>query len=324
MLAIGNPLGLNFTVTAGIVSAKGRTVRGLLPSQYAISDFIQTDAAINPGNSGGPLVNIRGEVIGVNSAIASTTGYYSGYGFAIPITLAQDVMRDLIAYGRVKRAALGVSIQDVDAEDARAAGLSDIHGVKVGGYSGEDSPSRKAGIEPGDVIVSIDNRPVDRVSTLQRIVRSHKPNDVVSVGVVRFGAKKSFSVKLLEVLDDDVVASNERGGRGGAVPEAVSYDKLGIAVAPVPAELSQRSTLSEQFKRGLMVTDVNTSGPSYKKLIEDRDIILEVINPAPRVTVTSQGELERALGKVKSGDYVTLLVYNLDGQQTRVESVRVQ
>jgi len=195
--------------------------------------------------------------------------------------------------------------------------------VKVGGYSGDDSPSRKAGIEPGDVIVSIDNRPVDRVSTLQRIVRSHKPNDVVSVGVVRFGAKKSFSVKLLEVLDDDVVASNERG-RGGVTAEAVSYDKLGVAVAPVPAELSQRSTLNEQFKRGLLVTDVNVNGPAYKKLIEDRDIILEVINPSPRVTVTSQGELERALGRVKSGDYVTLLVYNLDGQQTRVESVRVQ
>ena len=323
VLAIGNPLGLDFTVTAGIVSAKGRTVRGLLPSQYAISDFIQTDAAINPGNSGGPLVNIRGEVIGVNSAIASTTGYYSGYGFAIPITLAKDVMRDLIAYGRVKRAALGVSIQDVDAEDARAAGLSEIHGVKVGGYSGEDSPSRKAGIEPGDVIVSIDNRPVDRVSTLQRIVRSHKPNDVVSVGVVRFGAKKAFNVKLLEVQDDDVVASNDRG-RGSASPEGVSYDKLGIAVAPVPSELTQRSAQSEQFKRGLLVTDVNAGGPAYKKLIEERDIILEVINPAPRVTVTSQGELERALGKVKSGEYVTLLVYNLDGAQTRVESVRVQ
>jgi serine protease Do len=232
-------------------------------------------------------------------------------------------MRDLIAYGRVKRAALGVSIQDVDAEDARAAGLAEIHGVKVGGYSGEDSPSRKAGIEPGDVIVSIDSRPVDRVSTLQRIVRSHKPNDVVSVGVVRFGAKKSFNVKLLEVQDDDVVASTERA-RGNTSAEGVSYDKLGIAVAPVPSELSQRSAQSEQFKRGLLVTDVSTAGPAYKKLIEERDIILEVINPAPRMIVTSQGELERALGKVKTGDYVTLLVYNLDGGQTRVESMRVQ
>ena len=140
---------------------------------------------------------------------------------------------------------------------------------------------------------------------------------------MRFGAKKAFNVKLLEVQDDDVVASNG-GARGGAVPEPVSYDKLGIAVSPVPSELSQRSTLREQFRRGLLVTDVNTGGPSYKKLIEERDIILEVINPAPRVAVTSQGELERALGRVKTGDYVTLLVYNLDGQQTRVESVRVQ
>ena len=107
-------------------------------------------------------------------------------------------------------------------------------------------------------------------------------------------------------------------------PEAVSYDKLGIAVAPVPSELAQRSAESEQFKKGLLVTDVNSAGPAYKKLIEERDIILEVLNPAPRMVVTSQGELERALGKVKSGDYATLLVYNLDQGQTRVESLRVQ
>ena len=124
VLAIGNPLGLDFTVTAGIVSAKGRggpSLGNLLGSSYAITDFIQTDAAINPGNSGGPLVNIRGEVIGINSAIASSTGYYAGYGFAIPITLAQQVMKDLIAHGRVRRAVLGVAIEDVSAEEAQAA-----------------------------------------------------------------------------------------------------------------------------------------------------------------------------------------------------------
>src|SRR5688500_14916106 len=132
VLAIGNPLGLDFTVTAGIVSARGRAVRGLQPqNQYAISDFIQTDAAINRGNSGGPLVNIRGELIGVNSAIASQTGFYSGYGFAIPVTLAKNVMEDLIAHGRVRRAVIGVSIGEIDAEDARAAGLGQIAGVKV-------------------------------------------------------------------------------------------------------------------------------------------------------------------------------------------------
>ena len=322
VLAIGNPLGLDFTVTAGIVSAKGRAVRGLLPSQYAISDFIQTDAAINPGNSGGPLVNSRGEVIGINSAIASTTGYYSGYGFAIPITLAKDVMQDLIKFGKVRRAALGVSIQDVNAEDARAAGLSTIAGVKVGGFSGDESPSRKAGIEPGDVIVAVDGHAVDRVSTLQRLVRAAGPGQTVNVGVVRFGAKKSFPVKLIAVQDEEAVAARTAGNR--AAPEAVNFDKIGVAVAPVPAELAQRSQLGDQFRRGLLVTDVSIGGPAYKKLIEERDIIVEILNPAPRRAVTSQSELEKTISALKSGQYVTVLVYNLDGQATRVESLRVQ
>jgi serine protease Do len=145
VLAIGNPLGLDFTVTAGIVSAKGRggaELQGLSRDAYSITDFIQTDAAINPGNSGGPLVNNRGEVIGVNSAIASQTGFYSGYGFAIPITLAKQVMDDIVEHGRVRRAVIGVSIGPVDAEDAQVAGLKEIAGVKVGGYSGADSPAR--------------------------------------------------------------------------------------------------------------------------------------------------------------------------------------
>ncbi|HYD54133.1 MAG TPA: trypsin-like peptidase domain-containing protein, partial [Gemmatimonadaceae bacterium] len=152
VLAIGNPLGLDFTVTAGIVSAKGRggqSLSSLLGTQYAITDFIQTDAAINPGNSGGPLVNIRGEVIGINSAIASSTGYYAGYGFAIPITLAQQVMKDLIAHGRVRRAVLGVGIDDVKPDEAQAAGLKEIRGVMVKSYSGDNSPARAAGIELG-------------------------------------------------------------------------------------------------------------------------------------------------------------------------------
>src|SRR5437870_6375400 len=120
VLAIGNPLGeaFTFTVTAGIVSAKGRGLQGLNSSQYAIQDFIQTDAAIHPGNSGGPLVNVRGEVIGINSAIASSTGYYAGYGFAIPVSLAKQVMEDLIQYGKVRRAVLGININEVEPNDA--------------------------------------------------------------------------------------------------------------------------------------------------------------------------------------------------------------
>src|SRR5881396_2505807 len=156
-LAIGNPRGeaFTFTVTAGIVSAKGRLLSGLNSSRYAIQDFIQTDAAINPGNSGGPLVNVRGEVIGINAAIASETGYYNGYGFAIPINLARTVMTQLIATGHVDRAVIGVQIRAITPEDAEYAGLSEICGVVVNEFNPpDDSPAKRAGVLEGDIIVS--------------------------------------------------------------------------------------------------------------------------------------------------------------------------
>src|SRR5205814_9993398 len=139
-LAIGNPLGeaFSFTVTAGIVSAKGRLLPGLQQTRYAIQDFIQTDAAINPGNSGGPLVNIRGQVIGINSAIASETGYYAGYGFAIPINLARTVMTQLISTGHVERAVLGISVLPVRPEDAEDVKLPDIKGAVIQGFTDDN------------------------------------------------------------------------------------------------------------------------------------------------------------------------------------------
>src|SRR6267154_618561 len=169
VLAIGNPLGaaFTFTVTAGIVSAKGRLLADLNSSRYAIQDFIQTDAAINPGNSGGPLVNVRGEVIGINSAIASETGYYAGYGFAIPINLARTVMTQLIATGHVERAVMGISIKDAEQEDAQAVGLAAIKGVVVRDYTGDDSPAKRAGVQPGGVIVAVDGQAVVSVPQLQ-------------------------------------------------------------------------------------------------------------------------------------------------------------
>ena len=205
VVAVGNPLGLDFTVTAGIVSAKGRSrtdLRGLLPGSYSITDFLQTDAAINPGNSDGPLINTRGEVIGINSAIASQTGFYSGYGFAIPISLARSVMEDLIKHGRVRAPVLGVAIDEVAPADAQVAGLPRIAGVLVRGFSpATGSPAEQAGLEAGDVIVAADGRPVDRVSTLQRIVRGHEPGETVAIDVMRYGQRKSFHVKLTERPD---------------------------------------------------------------------------------------------------------------------------
>ncbi|HMG17639.1 MAG TPA: trypsin-like peptidase domain-containing protein, partial [Gemmatimonadales bacterium] len=212
VLAIGNPLGeaFTFTVTAGIVSAKGRLLSGLNQSRYAIQDFIQTDAAINPGNSGGPLVNVRGEVIGINSAIASETGLYSGYGFAIPINLARTVMTQLIATGHVERAVMGVSIKDATQEDAEAVGLSTIRGVVVRDYTSDDSPARRSGIQQGDVIVAVEGQPVQSVPQLQQRVGFKKPGDVVRVTFVRSkGQQQTVSVRLAAPPGDaDVARAN--------------------------------------------------------------------------------------------------------------------
>ena len=209
VLAVGNPLGLDFTVTSGIVSAKGRSVP-VNQDQYAISDFIQTDAAINPGNSGGPLVNIRGEVIGINSAIASPTGVNAGYGFAIPISLARDVMDDLVQYGEVRRAVLGLRLADVDAEIAGRAGLRTIAGAFVAGFPEGESPARTAGLQAGDVIVAVGGRPVDRVATLQRVVRALGPGAVAEVGFVRAGTQRTVRVRLAAAPREDHVAAMEQ------------------------------------------------------------------------------------------------------------------
>lgn len=324
VLAIGNPLGLDFTVTAGIISAKGRSreLRALMPGAYAIQDYIQTDAAINPGNSGGPLVNIRGEVIGINSAIASQTGFYSGYGFAIPITLAKTVMSDIIQYGRVRRAILGVSIQDLRPEDAQAAGLKEIRGALVGGSTpGQESPAAKAGIEAGDVIITINGTPIDRVAQLQRLIRSQAPGDVVTVDVMRFGTKKSFKVKLIEAPSDEQLASASKDDSEDDSTKPASYDKLGISVEQLTTEKASRAEIPEN-QRGLAVVDVDAAGPAYRLMSPGRDIIVRVLSPSQKA-IPTVADLNTALSKVKDGDVVSLLVYDAQVKATRVVNLRV-
>ncbi|HUF27950.1 MAG TPA: trypsin-like peptidase domain-containing protein [Gemmatimonadaceae bacterium] len=306
VLAIGNPLGLDFTVTAGIVSAKGRSIRGLLPPRYAITDYIQTDAAINPGNSGGPLVNIRGEVIGINSAIASQTGFNAGYGFAIPVTLAKQVMDELIEYGRVRPPILGVSIDEVDAVDARAAGLEEVRGVKVHGYGTAGSPAERAGIVAGDIIISAAGRSVDRVSTLQRIVRGHKPGETVPIEVMRFGKKMTFQVRLGELEPEPAVATTRGRTPAGVAPEPVRYEKLGLTAEALPTQLLQQVQRTAE-QGGVLVTNVSATGPAYGRL-QARDIIVEVVNPGPRRPIRTVADLERVMSSLKSGDYVTLMI----------------
>jgi serine protease Do len=335
VLAIGNPLTLDFTVTAGIVSAKGRKATGLLnpngQNPYAITDYIQTDAAINPGNSGGPLLNIRGEVIGINSAIASGTGRYEGYGFAIPITLAKQVMDDLVKFGKVRRAVVGVVLGEVSPADAKAARLTQVGGALVGDFNPpKDSPAEKAGIMIGDVIVSADGKAVDQVSTLQRIIRGHKPGDVVDLEVVRYGEKKEYKVKLGEPPTDTKVAADDEENSAPVRPTGStgrSNDKLGVTVAAIPQEFLQESRLQQQYRSGLFVTAVSGRGPAFRSLFQN-DIILKEMAPAQRDIHTAE-DLSAAVSTLKAGDVVQFKVCaNPDPRtgscQTRIVSIQIQ
>jgi serine protease Do len=314
VVAIGNPLGLEFTVTAGIVSAKGRSQLNLPNSQrYSIQDFIQTDAAINPGNSGGPLVNIRGEVIGINSAIASQTGFNAGYGFAIPITLAKIVMDDLIQHGRVRRAVLGISIEEVGPADARAAGLSEIRGVLIAGFDPSESasPAARAGMEPGDIIIGAAGQRVNRLSELQRIIRGFKPGDVVDIEAMRFRERKSFRVRLAEPPRpaEEQIATTERPDAAPVRSDARNNERLGISVSPVPQELITARRVGDEYRSGLLVTDVSARGPAYRELFANRDIIVRTLNPV-RKNIRSIADLEQVVSSLKPGDVLSLLVWD--------------
>lgn len=298
VLAIGNPLGFTFTVTAGIVSGKGRLLQGLINSNYAIQDFIQTDAAINPGNSGGPLVNIDGEVIGVNSALASSTGFYAGYGFAIPINLARRVTEMLVNDGRVTRSLLGIQIQDATPEDAEFVGLDSIYGVTLQAFSGEGSPAERAGLELGDVIVELDGRHVSYTAQLQQIVGFKQPGEVVDVTVHRRGGvRRTYRVGLIEQdLSPDMVAAVDKR------PENELVDPTGTGLGAVFRDLP-RNLLARlgDDAAGPEVMQVDPVGPSAGRLRRD-DIVTHVGNRRVR----SIEDLQSALSQAAPGTIVEL------------------
>src|SRR3989449_1378068 len=331
VLAIGNPLGeaFTFTVTAGSVGGKGRLLAGLNQSRYAIQDFIQTDAAINPGNSGGPLVNVRGEVIGINSAIASETGFYAGYGFAIPINLARTVMTQLISTGHVERAVIGVQIRPITPEDAEDAKLPEIRGVVVNEFNPpDDSPAKRAGIQQGDVIVAVDGQSIESVPQLQQRVGFKKPGEVVQVTVVRKGGvRKTIPVRLTaapatqpeEMSSSDDAASSR---------ESAPMDKtLGISVEPLSQENVRDQDLRQVMRAGggLIVSQVSPDGPAYQRLFDaSQGVYPDIILKVNGVQTGSRAELRQALAGVKHGDIVTLTVLSStpDGWQQRVVRVR--
>ncbi len=311
VLAIGSPglggLGgpLETTVTAGIVSAKGRNIRILSQqNQLAIEDFIQTDAVINRGNSGGPLVNAAGEVIGINTAIASTTGTYQGYGFAVPIELARDVIDDLIEFGEVRRALIGVGINNVNAADAKFYGLDRVAGAKVGSFSFENSPARLAGIEIGDVIVGVEGEPIQGVSDLQRKIRAYDPGETVTLDVVRRSTKKHESVRVKLIAADEMPGAETAAGSGRRERGAFD-DPLGIEISEID-RAERRQYDIPPATEGVVITDVDPRGPLGRQMgsLAEGAVIVDVNGRK----IESIEDYERAVADLGPGDVASLIV----------------
>ena len=259
VMAIGNPLGLNSTVTAGIVSAKGRNIN-ILRERFAIESFIQTDAAINPGNSGGALVNLNGGLVGINTAIASPTGSYSGYGFAVPANIVNKVVEDLLEFGTVQRGVLGIMIRDVSANLAKEKDLALNKGIFVDSLL-NNSAAGEAGIRPGDVILKVDDNQVNRTPELQEMIARKRPGDVVTIAVDRSGKEKIFAVTLNSPSGRKAVAKQEFRDLNellGAELESLSRNQAneldldgGVKVAKIfPGKLSR----STNMKAGFIIT----------------------------------------------------------------------
>ena len=287
VLAIGNPFGLNQTVTSGIVSAVGRANVGITDYE----DFIQTDAAINPGNSGGALVNIRGELIGINTAIFSTSGGYQGVGFAIPSDLAKGVMDSLIKSGKVVRGWLGVSIQPVTPENAKQFGLKEEKGAIVGDVA-TDGPAEKAGIHRGDVIIEYNGKEVTDPTALRNMVAGTSPQQTVAIKILREG-----KLKTVNSVIGELPVSLQKIAKG--------YDNLlkGIQVEDITAEMKKRLNMPKRMV-GVIITDVAAGSPA-ESIYGQYDVILEI----NKKKIGSLKDYENVVSKIKSGDDILLLIF---------------
>lgn len=315
VLAIGNPLQLNSTVTAGIVSALGRNIN-IDGNSYAINNFIQTDAAINPGNSGGPLVDINGSVIGINSAIKSQSGYYQGYGFAIPINLARNVATELIKSGKISRGYIGVSIKDVDMKEARGLGLDKAQGVLVQdvlkGGAGAD-----AGLKVGDVILSVDGKNVNAANELQTIIGQKRPGETAALKVFRDGKSMDMTVTLKARDENQNAASNTTPKEESNKSESSSksFEKTGFGVADLTGAQKQKFDVDG----GAYVTSVKRFSESFDRGLREGLVIVE----ADKNKISSVDDLDSIIKKKSAGDILVLKVKTAEGQ-VRLVAIEIQ
>jgi len=273
VLAVGNPFNLNSTVTAGIVSAKSRSI-GIISGQLPLESFIQTDAAVNPGNSGGALVNANGDLVGINAAIASRTGSYSGYSFAVPASIARKVVDDLKQYGEVQRAMLGVEIKNIDDNLAKEEHLGKIEGVYVGKTT-EEGAARQAGIKTGDVITAINGNQVNTVAQLQEQIAKYRPGDKISITAKRDGVSKQFSVVLRNTKGDTSIVKE-------------SFSVLGADFGPITAKDRERLKIDE----GIQVLNLT------KGKLKDAGVKIGfIITDINKIAVSSVEDIKRALSQ---------------------------
>jgi serine protease Do len=307
VIAVGNPLGLNSTVTSGIVSAIGRGALGLNRDRYAVENFIQTDAAINPGNSGGGLFNLRGSLIGINSAIATRTGGYMGYGFAIPANLMKAVALDIIEDGKVDRGYIGISLRPVDEVSAKSLKLEKVIGALVDDIL-KDSPAEKAGIEPGDVILELDGKPVNSSNDLQSLVAQRRAGDKVNLKIWRDGKSITKSVTLKK-RDDDKMASNDEGVTGSAntVEDnsngTESFKDLGFTINP----LSEKNKTELEVEKGVFVSKVEPYSVAGQRGLSSGIAIVK----ADKQEINKTGQIKKLL-KDRQGEVVILQIKTKD------------
>jgi serine protease Do len=304
VLALGSPLGLDFTVTAGIVSAKSRSI-GIIESDKgeALEGFIQTDAAINPGNSGGPLVDLLGQVVGINSAIQSPTGYFAGAGFAIPIDLARKVADDLIKYGVVHRPRLGVLVGPVREADAEVYRLPSVAGAQITSVE-QGSPADKAGLKMGDVVISLDGQAVRNNTDFMVNLAEKHPGEEVNLGVIRYGKRVDARVKLGEFE-----AARERQPTVANRPTPT--DLLGFTPRALTGDVARTMRIDPREAKGqVIIGEIDPIGPAYRQVPQGQEIVS--INGQE---VNSIGDVERIASRLKPGDTVSIVTKGPIGNQ---------